>query len=85
MAENNGEALQLTKEKIDQALKTKRMPNTERLQLEVLQLIVFYLMNDHPRVMVMWRTYKPAVAAAGIVAATLLTLLASGKLTIMFR
>jgi DNA polymerase III psi subunit len=40
---------------------------------------------DHSRVMTMWRTYRPAAWAAGIVIAAFLTLLATGRATVIIR
>ncbi len=56
--------------------------------LEVTKTQQPYLLQalaDHNRVMTMWRTYKPAIWAAGIFAATVIGLLASGKLSIIVK
>ncbi len=81
----NTEILDQIEGKIENLLKNKRINPTTRAVLEIEQLLVAYLQNDHPKVQTMWRTYRPAIWAAGIVAAAFLTLLASGRVSIIIK
>lgn len=82
---SDGEILAQIRKKVDILLTNKRLSPTTRAMLEIEQLLVAYLENDHPKVQAMWATYKPAVWAAGIMAAALLTLLATGRVSIIIK
>jgi hypothetical protein len=60
------EVLTTLKERIDHALKSKNMKASERLNLEVMQLILVYMRTDHPRTERMWNTYVPMAWAMGV-------------------
>lgn len=88
--EANDEILKNVDEKIDELIKDKQASTEDLLRgmLQVMKAQQPYLLQslaDHSRVMTMWRTYKPAVWAAGIALATIITLLLSGKMTIIVR
>lgn len=67
MAENklvNGELLKALSDKIESALSQKQLSRKDRMSYEVQQLLVLYLMEDHPKVREMWTAYYPLSRAA---------------------
>ena len=81
----NGEILDELKRRIDEALENKRLKKNDRMMLEIQQLFVIYIMNDHPKVIRMWNTYIPMVWVFSIAAATFIGLMVSGRVSIVLR
>lgn len=82
---SNGEILDLLQKKIEDGLKVKRISRTERLSLEVQQLFVLYMQDDHPKTQAMWRVFQPALWAAGVILTSFIGLAVSGKIEIIIR
>jgi len=80
----NGEIIKAMEKKLETALAQKRLNAKDRLQYEILQLIVMYIAEDHPKTKEMYSTYKPMQAAFLIVAGAMLGAFATGRLLIQF-
>lgn len=81
--ENASEVLDVLSEKIEARLK-KRLPPTSREQTEILQLFLIYLKQDHRKVETMWAAYRPMAWVMGIAATTVIALLFSGRVQLVF-
>lgn len=81
----NGEVLDLLRKKIDAALQNNSLSKTDRTLLEIQQLFVVYLSFDHAKVMTMWAVFRPFAWGAGIFAAALITMAASGRISIIVK
>ncbi len=67
---------------IEKKLGQKRVREVDRLSLETQKIILYILLDDHPRVVVMWQWFRPMAWAMGIAVAALLTMAATGHLMI---
>lgn len=81
----NGEILDLLEKKIEDGLKAKRLSKSERLSLEVQQLFVLYMKDDHPKTQTMWQVFKPAMWTALVFVTSFIGLIASGRVEIIIR
>jgi len=55
----NGEIIKAMEKKLDLALSQEKLSAKDRLQYEILQLIVMYLAEDHPKTKEMYNAFKP--------------------------
>ena len=83
--EGNGEILETLGEKIEGLLRAKRLSQTSRAQLEIQQLFLIYLRQDHSKVATMWSVFRPMAWAMSIAAAAIIGLLVSGRVQILIR
>lgn len=81
----NGEILDILKSRIESELGRKRLSATNKTQLEILQLFVTYLEEDHARVATMWATFKPMAWAMSIAAVTFIGMLVSGRVEFIIK
>lgn len=81
----NGEVLTLLEKKIEEGLKAKRLSKSERLSLEVQQLFVLYMKDDHPKTQTMWQVFKPAMWAGVVFFTSFIGLIATGRVEIIIR
>ena len=81
----NGDILDQLGEKIETLLANKKIKGTDRTHLEIQQLFLVYLKDDHKKVTTMWAVYKPMAWGISIAAATFIGLLASGRITILLK
>lgn len=81
----NGEVLNLLQKKIEDGLRVKRLSKSERLSLEVQQLFVLYMLDDHPKTQTMWQVFKPAMWTASIFLVSFIGLIATGRVEIIIR
>lgn len=82
---SNGEILTLLEKKIEDGLKTKRLSKSERLSLEVQQLFVLYMKDDHPKTQTMWQVFRPAAWIGSAALLSLIGLIVSGRVEIIIR
>ena len=80
-----GDVLTLLEKKIEDGLKAKRLSKSERLSLEVQQLFVLYMKDDHPKTQTMWQVFKPAIWLAIVFLTSFVGLIASGRVEIIIR
>ena len=76
----DAEVLDTLKERIDHALKNKQLKMGERLNLEVLQLVIVYMKIDHPRTERMYATFVPLAWVMVTATATLIIAAVNGRL-----
>lgn len=82
---NNSDVLDLLEQKIEAGLKAKRLRSSERLSLEVQQLFVLYMKDDHPKTQAMWQVFKPAVWLGSAIVLSLIGVIASGRVEIIIK
>lgn len=85
MPSTNSDVLNLLEQKIEAGLKAKRLRASERLSLEVQQLFVLYMKDDHPKTQAMWQVFKPAMWVGSAFILTMIGLIASGRVEIIIR
>jgi hypothetical protein len=78
----NGEVLDLLEEKIAAALKVRRIKASDKTMLEVMQLFVIYMKDDHPKTQTMWIVFRPAVWIGTAFILSFIGAIASGNVTI---
>lgn len=78
----NGEVLDLLQEKINMALKAKRLRQTDRTMLEIMQLFVIYMADDHPKTQTMWQVFRPAIWIGSAAILSFIGLVVSGRVSI---
>ena len=81
----NIEVLDLLEHKVNTALANKRIKAADKTLLEMQQLFILYLREDHKKVIAMWAVFRPMAWTMGIAAATLITLFVSGKVQILIK
>ena len=81
----NGEILQILQSRIESELGKKRLSATNKAQLEILQLFVTYLEEDHQKVTTMWATFRPMAWAFSIAAVTFIGMIVSGKVELIIK
>ena len=81
----NGDILDILKERISSELNKKRISSANKTQLEVLQLFVTYLEDDHAKVATMWTVFKPMAWGMSIASVTFIGMLVSGKIQILIK
>ena len=81
----NSEVLDLLEQKVKNMLEVKRLKASDRMLLEIQQLFVLYLREDHRKVATMWATFQPMAWVMGIAFATLIGLFVSGKFQIFLK
>lgn len=77
----DGEILKSAQRKLENAL-AGRLTKRDRIQYEILQLLVLYLVEDHPKVKEMWPVYLWGRWALLIMGGVWIAALAMGKMTI---
>lgn len=82
---NGDEILNQLKERIDTDLNKKRLSQSNRAQLEMMQLFVIYLQNDHPKVMTMWGVFRPMAWITLTFLTAIIGLIVAGRLEIIVR
>lgn len=80
----NGEILDTLGEKIEGLLKQKRLSATTKAHLEIEQMLLIYLKNDHQKVTTMWAYFRPMAWVMSIAAGVIITLLFSGRVQVAF-
>ena len=80
----NGEIIKAMEKKLDVALGQKRLSAKDRLQYEILQLIVMYLAEDHPKTKEMYQVFRPMQWAFLIMGGAVLGAVATGRIVIDF-
>jgi hypothetical protein len=80
----NGEIIKAMEKKLDTALSQKRLSVKDRLQYEILQLIVMYLAEDHPKTKEMYSVFRPMQWAFLIMGGAMLGAIATGRVVIEF-
>ena len=83
MTDNASEVLEVLSDRIEARLK-KRLSPSAKEQTEILQLFLIYLSQDHKKVETMWAVFRPMAWVMGIAAATVVTLLFSGRVQLTF-
>ena len=81
----NGDILDILKDRISTELGKKRISSANKTQLEVLQLFVTYLEDDHTKVAAMWSVFKPMAWGMSIASVTFIGMLVSGKVEILIK
>ncbi len=81
----NGEILEILKNRINSELGRKRISATNKTQLEVLQLFVTYLEDDHAKVSTMWSVFRPMAWGMSVAAVTAIGMIVSGKVEIIIK
>lgn len=81
----NGEVLTLLQEKIVTALQRKRINASDRAMLEIMQLFVIYMVDDHPKTQMMWQVFRPAIWAGSIFLISFIGMIASGRVQIFIK
>lgn len=81
----NGDVLSLLEKKIEEGLKQKRLSKSERLSLEVQQLFVLYMKDDHPKTQTMWQVFRPAVWVGSAFILSIIGLVAAGRVEILIK
>lgn len=66
----NGDVLDKLQEKLEKLLNKKKLPPSDRAVIEVMQLLVIFLSDDHEKVAEIYPTFK-ILRWAGIVLASL--------------
>lgn len=82
---NNSDVLDLLEQKIEAGLKAKRLRPSERLSLEVQQLFVLYMKDDHPKTQAMWQVFKPVVWLGSAIVLALIGVVMSGRVEIIIK
>lgn len=82
---NSGEVLELLEAKIQTLLSGRRLKASDRTLLEIQQLFVLYLREDHNKVATMWTVFKPMAWVTSVALVTLISLVAAGKIEIILR
>jgi len=80
----NGEILASAREKLKGIKEAKRISKKDRVFAEVLDLIVMFMQEDHPKTKQMYSTYRPMVIVGMIAITAIVTGLATGKISISF-
>ena len=80
----NGEIIKSMERKLETALSQKKLSAKDRIQHEILQLIVMYLAEDHPKTREMFSVYRPMQWALLIMGVAFLGALATGRILIQF-
>ncbi len=83
--ENASEVLESVEEEIKGLLGNKRLAAATRVQLKALQITLIYLREDHQKVATMWTWFRPMAWAMVIAAASIITLLFSGRVEFVVR
>lgn len=81
----NSDVLDLLEQKIEAGLKAKRLRSSERLSLEVQQLFVLYMKDDHPKTQAMWQVFRPAMWLGSAIILAVIGIIASGRVEIIIR
>lgn len=81
----NGEILEILQSRIEGELKKKRISATNKAQLEILQLFVTYLEEDHRKVATMWATFKPMAWGVSVAMVTFIGMLVSGRVQFIIK
>lgn len=81
----NGEVLDQLGDNLENLLKNKRLSPTTRSQLEVQQLFLIYLRDDHKKVNIMWSVFKPMAWIMTIASASIIGFAATGHIIITLR
>lgn len=81
----NGEVLDLLKEKIGAALKVKRISRSDKAMLEIMQLFVIYMVDDHPKTQAMWQVFRPAMWVGSAAIISLIGVVVSGRVSIVIN
>jgi hypothetical protein len=84
LAPINGKILETMQAKISDLLKQKRLSKVARLQCEVMELMVLYMMEDHPKTRKMYQVFVPTLWLFSIAVVALITAITSGHLQIAF-
>lgn len=82
---SHGEILNTLQERIVTAKKKKRLPQTDAVMLDVMELLVIYIQEDHAKVSTMWSVFRPMAWAMGIFITAVIAGAASGKIEIIIR
>lgn len=85
MASTISDVLDLLEQKIEAGLKTKRLRQNERLSLEVQQLFVLYIKDDHPKTQAMWQVFRPVMWLGSALILALIGVVMSGRVEIIIR
>ena len=78
----NGQILAAARKKLQDAQKRKHLATDKRDLYEVLELLVMYIAEDHPKTRQMFAVYRPMVWVSLVFGASLLTALATGHVVI---
>lgn len=82
---NISDVLDLLEQKIEAGLKVKRLRASERLSLEVQQLFVLYMKDDHPKTQAMWQVFRPVMWLGSALIVALIGVVMSGRVEIIIR
>jgi len=80
----NGQILEEARNKIKLAKEQARISKRDRIQYEILELIVIFLQEDHPKTALMFNTYKPVMWVMLIATGAIITGIATGHFSIIF-
>ncbi len=80
---NSDEILKATLNKLGDALKKKNLNTTDRITLEVLQVIIIYMMDDHPKTQLMYNVFRPLSWIVAIATTSIIGLIVTGKVSII--
>lgn len=82
---SNGEILTTLQERIKTAKSKKRLPQSDAVMLDVMELLVIYIQDDHAKVAIMWQVFRPMAWAMGIFISAVIAGAATGKIEIFIR
>jgi len=80
----NGQIIEAMIKKLETALAQKKLSAKDRLQYEILQLIVMYIAEDHPKTKEMYQVFRPMQWAFLIMSGAALGALATGRMIVQF-
>jgi len=78
----NGQILDAARGKITEALNQKRLSRKDRLQYEILELIVMFISDDHPKINQMYAVFQPMAWMMLVVGGAFLTALVTGRIQV---
>lgn len=80
----NGQLLAEAHDKLQLALSKKRLKAETRIVIEVMDLIVIFIAEDHPKTKAMYLTYRPMIWMLVVAGGAFITYLATGRVQIVF-
>jgi len=80
----NGQILDAMQKKLSEALSQKRLSKKDRLQYEILELLVMFMADDHPKTSQMYAVFRPMAWTMLIIGSAFLAALATGRVIISF-
>lgn len=81
----NGEILRTAYRQVTEALEDPDLARLDRLYLGTQQLIIMFMMDDHPKTKLMYDVFRPVAWAIITVAGAALVAFATGHLSIILN